>query len=192
MKELLSWLSEQKKEKGFRILLFVMFVISIGLIWEFCFFEYSILKILRLILILWGISFLAWMDFKEKRISNQILLTLFLMRTILLFFEILNYPGYWLTIIISSASGFSLGGGIFLLCYLISKGGIGAGDVKLMAVLGFYLGMNGVFTCSFLSIVCAAAYSILLLILRKVNLKEEIAFAPFVLVGVILTIGLGV
>ena len=61
-----------------------------------------------------------------------------------------------------------------------------------MAVLGFYLGMNGVFTCSFLSIVSAAAYSILLLILRKVNLKEEIAFAPFVLVGVILTIGLGV
>ena len=120
MKELLSWLSEQKKEKGFRILLFIMFVISIGLIGEFCFFEYSILKILRFILILWGISFLAWMDFKEKRISNQILLTLFLMRTVLLFFEMLNYPGYWLTIIISSASGFALGGGIFMLCYLIS------------------------------------------------------------------------
>lgn len=189
---MVSWFLQQSREKNFRILLAVILLVSVAFSLEFSFFEYGFLKSLRLLLILWGLTAAAWTDFREKRIPNRILLILLLLRSVILLIEILCYPDYWISFAISSIGGFAIGGGMFLLCYLISKGGMGAGDVKLMAVLGYYLGMSGIFTCSFLSIVCAAIYSILLLILRKVKLKEEIAFAPFVLTGAILTIGLGV
>ena len=68
---------------------------------------------------------------------------------------------------------------------------MGAGDVKLLAVTGFYMGLGIIFTDIFLSILIAALYSGLLLIRKKIKMKEEISFAPFVLAGTVLTMALG-
>lgn len=54
---------------------------------------------------------------------------------------------------------------------------MGAGDVKLLAVTGFYMGLGIIFTDIFLSILIAALYSGLLLIRKKIKMKEEISFA---------------
>ena len=80
---------------------------------------------------------------------------------------------------------------MFMLCYLISRGGIGVGDVKLFAVIGCFVGSGTILTLTFLSVVVSAAYSIIMLVLKKTGLKEEIPFAPFVLVGTVLTMALG-
>lgn len=94
--------------------------------------------------------------------------------------------------VISAGAGMIFSGGMFLICYVIARGGIGAGDVKLLAVLGYWMGVGAVFTVIFLTVLLAAVYSGAGLLLRKVRLKQEMPFAPFVLAGTILTMMLGV
>ena len=54
-----------------------------------------------------------------------------------------------------------------------------------------FVGSGTILTLTFLSVVVSAAYSIIMLVLKKTGLKEEIPFAPFVLVGTVLTMALG-
>lgn len=80
---------------------------------------------------------------------------------------------------------------MLLLVYFISKGGVGMGDVKLLGTVGSYVGISSIMPVAFLTVLVSAFYSIALLLLKKISLKEEIPFAPFVLAGTILTIALG-
>ena len=76
-----------------------------------------------------------------------------------------------------------MGGGSLLLCYLLSGGALGGADVKLFAVIGFYLGSRGIIPAMVFSLAFAAVYMIVKLLLKKINLKEEIPLGPFVFLG---------
>ena len=93
--------------------------------------------------------------------------------------------------LLSIGMGALLGGGMFLLAHFISKGGVGMGDVKLFAVIGCYVGSGSIMSVAFLSALSGAVYSISMLLLKKIKLKEEIPFAPFIFVGTMLTMVLG-
>ena len=97
-----------------------------------------------------------------------------------------------MSLMISAGAGLVLSGGMFLICYVIARGGIGAGDVKLLAVIGYWVGGGAVFTVVFLTVLSAAVYSSVGLLLKKISLKQEMPFAPFVLAGTVLTMMLGV
>ena len=65
-------------------------------------------------------------------------------------------------------------------------GGMGFGDVKLAGVLGIYLGWLGWGTLAvgfFAAFVFGGLFSLVLLILRRVNRKSGIPFGPWMLVG---------
>lgn len=187
-----QWLSKQWKEKKFRALTIAVVMLMILLCFEFYFFEYSILKSIRYLFLLCGLFVIAWIDSKSKYIPNEILIALLLCRGFLLIFECVLYKEYWMTVLISAAAGFLIGGGMFFLCYLLTRGGIGAGDVKLFAVLGFYLGGGVIFTTVFLTVIYAALYNIVKLIMKKTDLKQEIPFAPFVFMGTVTAMLLGI
>lgn len=56
------------------------------------------------------------------------------------------------------------------------------GDIKLMAVIGFYLGIHVMIVFSFISIFLYLIYRIFLCFRKKsIDKKEEIPFAPFTL-----------
>lgn len=188
----LKWLKEQKKQKGFQIWAVVTLLLISALAVEFHILGYGILKALRYLILLCGTGIIGWIDAKEHRIPNKMIAALLVIRTILLAAEILAYPGYGLSLIISAVGGFAFGGVMFGLCYLISRGGMGAGDVKLMAAVGYFMGMGGIFTVSFLSILCTGLCSVVLLIFKKIGMKDEMPFAPYVFLGMIITMGLGV
>ena len=133
----------------------------------------------------------AWIDYRQKIIPNKILLILLNSRIVLLVLECVLYKEYWLSLLISFAAGFFMGGGMFLLCYLLTGGGVGAGDVKLFAVAGFYLGSRKIFTAAFLSVLFAAVYAGIKLLLRRTDLKEEIPLGPFVFLGTAAALILG-
>ena len=57
-----------------------------------------------------------------------------------------------------SLLGLGIGLGLFLLIYL--AGGIGAGDVKLMAAVGAFVGVYGVLSCAWLAMVIGGVYAI--------------------------------
>ena len=71
------------------------------------------------------------------------------------------------------------------------KGGLGMGDVKLAAVLGWYLGGALIWFDLVISLSLAAIYSIVQLIRKKLNMKDSIPLAPFFSVGTVLILLLG-
>jgi leader peptidase (prepilin peptidase)/N-methyltransferase len=83
-------------------------------------------------------------------------------------------------------AGLIAGGGILLAIALLSKGGIGGGDVKLMAVTGAYLGWRQALVVLFLAFVSGGAVAVLLVLSRKKGMKDIIPFGPFLgLAGVV-------
>ena len=76
----------------------------------------------------------AWTDGKEGYIPDQVSILIF----VLSLFSVLN--GYGPGLLTRIAGAFFCGG-LLELIRLISKGGIGMGDVKLMTACGFYLGI---------------------------------------------------
>lgn len=187
-----TWLKTQWENKKFRVYAAFMSVLCLVLCLEFIWFRYTFLKGIRYLVLFLGLVWIAWIDLQEQVILNSILLGMLLIRTILLILELVLHMEYGLTILISFFAGALTGGGIFLLCYFITRGGIGAGDVKLFAVIGYYLGGSAIFTGIFLTVVFAAVYSIVCLLRKKITVKQEIPFAPFILAGITAVMALGV
>ena len=185
------WIKQQLNNKRFRILALTGIIAGIILCAEFLLFSYSVPKILRYLILLEAMFIIAWIDHHERRIPNKILLVMLAVRTMILSVEWLFVPSMGMALLISSLFGMLLGGGMFLLAHFLSRGGVGMGDVKLFAVTGWYVGTSSIMSLVFLTVMVSAGYSIIMLILKKVKLKEEIPFAPFVLVGTILTMALG-
>lgn len=138
-------------------------------------------------ILLCGLSRIAWIDWKMKIIPGKILFFLCLFRSIFLLGSMLFAPDKGAGAVSSSVSGFLLGGGMFMAVYLIFGGGIGAGDVKLFAVLGYYLGYRFLISVSVLTFLLAASCSVILIILKKITVRYHLPLAPFALAAVILT-----
>lgn len=192
MQRVKIWFREQWAYKKFCILIWVMAGLTLVFGFEFYLFQYSAWKSIRYLTLFWVLGMIAWVDQGSKRIPNAVLADLLAVRTFLLILECLFNQKYWLSILISAGLGMVLGGGMFLLCFLLARGGIGAGDVKLLGVIGYCVGGGAIFTLIFLTALLAALYSVLMLALKKTSLKQEIPFAPFVFAGTILTMMLGV
>lgn len=186
------WLRKQMESRYFRVLLLVSILTGGVLVAEFRIFSYSLLKIIRYLILAESMFLIAWIDQHEKRIPNRILGMLLIIRLLLLLGEWICFPGLGLSLLISSLLGLLAGGGMLLLVHFISKGGIGMGDVKLLGVIGAYVGISGIMPITFLAVLVSAVYSIVLLIRKKIKLKEEIPFAPFVLAGTLLAMALGI
>lgn len=137
-------------------------------------------------LLVW-LSMLAWIDWKEQRIPNKILLILFVSRLVFLFAESFFHQSDWKNIFTSSITGGMTAGGLLFFCYAFFRGSIGAGDVKIFAVLGAYLGSRAAFYSLMFSVFYAVIYCLLKLLQKKVTLKKKIAFAPFIFLGTITT-----
>ena len=81
------------------------------------------------------------------------------------------------------ALGFITGGLPMLTVYLVSRGGMGAGDVKLSALMGVFLGWKLVLAALFLAFLSGAVTGILLLAAGLKGRKDPIPFGPFLAFG---------
>ncbi|WP_425060707.1 Type 4 prepilin-like proteins leader peptide-processing enzyme [Sporomusa carbonis] len=75
------------------------------------------------------------------------------------------------------------GGGLLLLIAVITRGGMGGGDIKFVAALGLWLGLKLTILTLFLSFVIGGIGSLLLLIFKLKGRKDFIPFGPFIAVG---------
>lgn len=80
----------------------------------------------------------------------------------------------------NSLLGIIISSGVFLLIIIISKGGMGGGDMKLIGGLGFILGLKNIALTIFLSFCLGAIISILLLLFKIKGRKDPIPFGPFI------------
>lgn len=91
-----------------------------------------------------------------------------------------------------SGSGLLLGGGVFLLCRVLTKGGIGMGDIRMFSVLGLLYGMNYTFSILFFTILFLSIFGIAATLMKKKNMKSMIAMGPFTLAAYLCSCLLGV
>ena len=135
-------------------------------------------------MIFWEAVFLcAVIDLKVKKIPNKIILILFVVRIVGLIFEYIHDGAFSTDKLIFSGLGLLVGGLFMLICMLLSKGGVGAGDVKLIAVIGLYYGLAGVLSILMVTLFFAAIYSIVMLLTKKAKMKSTLPMAPFIFIG---------
>lgn len=75
--------------------------------------------------------------------------------------------------------GMLAGGGVLLLVFIISRGGMGAGDVKLIAMIGFFVGLSGTAVVILLAFLFGALVGVTFMILGKLTRKDALPFAPY-------------
>ncbi|WP_342432472.1 prepilin peptidase [Neobacillus sp. FSL H8-0543] len=85
----------------------------------------------------------------------------------------------WWDSLLGAVTGFVL----LLIVALVSKGGMGMGDVKLYALLGFVLGFKLVLLSFFLSTLFGAVIGGLALLFKIVKRRQPIPFGPFIAAG---------
>lgn len=83
----------------------------------------------------------------------------------------------------ASLTGLVVVGGVFAAAHFLSRGGMGAGDVKLAAMIGLYLGWKGGLVASFLAVVAGAVLGLALLLARRKGRRDAIPFGPFLAAG---------
>ena len=138
--------------------------------------------------LLCGLAVLTVTDYKKQTVPNKMILVLLLLWTAIV----------GIALIVDVAAGFellcrALGGGlisglIFLLCYLFSRGQMGAGDVKLAFVMGLYLTGERIIGAIFYGTVLCCVYSIMQLLRKKLTLKNGVPMTPFLYLGTLITL----
>lgn len=80
----------------------------------------------------------------------------------------------------SSIVAFFLAGGLFLGMALITNGGVGGGDIKLIAPLGLVFGLIPIIYIICYTFIFAAIIGLLILIIKRQSLRTEVALAPYI------------
>lgn len=139
-----------------------------------------------LFVMLAGMTVFCITDYRERIVPNRILLLL-----LLLFFLILGYQGIrGMDIVVGMLPAIVLGLLFSLITfglgYLISHGGMGAGDVKLALVMGLYLTGEYVPGAVFYGCMAGAVYALVQMFRKKLSRKDQLPFVPFLYVGLII------
>ncbi|MCK9224735.1 MAG: prepilin peptidase [Candidatus Muirbacterium halophilum] len=105
-------------------------------------------------------------------------------------YEILEIAGYNLTFE-SVVLGILLGGGSLFLISVLSGGGMGGGDIKLMAAIGAWFGVEFTASVLFLSFILGAVIGVFLIITKIKSRKDYVPFGPYIAVAVLITMYFG-
>ncbi len=96
------------------------------------------------------------------------------------------FPNY-INSLIGGLIGYTI---IWLIIYFYEKvrkkDGMGLGDAKLMAVIGFWFGWISVPIVIFISSFVALAFAIPSLIKKSLSMSSEIPFGPYIIAGCII------
>lgn len=84
--------------------------------------------------------------------------------------------------------GTVVGGGILYLVAVLSRGGMGGGDIKLTAMIGAFLGWREVLLTIFLGTLMGSVIALLLLASGKKGRKDPMPFGPFLALGAVLAL----
>ncbi|CAM3478695.1 A24 family peptidase [Paenibacillus lupini] len=123
-------------------------------------------------------------DLKYMLLPNRILLAFapFFIVLILLFPTGSVWMHVW---------GAVAGGGVLLLVVILSKGGMGLGDVKLLLLLGWILGLPHLIPAFIIACFLGSVVGGMLMLFKVVKRKQPIPFGPFLLLGALLSFAYG-
>jgi len=102
-------------------------------------------------------------------------------------------PRPWLTQwivtgIANAAIGGAIGFALFLLIAIVSRGGMGWGDVKLAALIGLAAGFPLVFLAIIMAAILGGIVAVAMVIAKKKQRRQTIPFGPFLAVAAMITL----
>jgi len=77
---------------------------------------------------------------------------------------------------------------IFILHFLTRGKGMGFGDVKLAANIGLIMGIRNGLLSLYFGFITGAVIGLLIMVVRKKGIKSRIAFGPFLVIGMAITL----
>lgn len=81
-----------------------------------------------------------------------------------------------------------LGGSIFLMLAIISKGGFGGGDIKFMTCLGLWLGLKYTILAVIMSFILGGLGAAILLLLKKKTITDKFPYGPYIAMASFITL----
>ena len=115
--------------------------------------------------------------------------------------DVITLPGIALGVIatlflqqisfLDSIIGAALGGGFLFLVaigyyFLTKKEGMGGGDIKLLAMIGAFLGWKSLFLTVFISSALGSIVGVILMIKKGKDRKYAVPFGPFLAIGALI------
>jgi leader peptidase (prepilin peptidase)/N-methyltransferase len=163
----------------------VELVSAISFVLIYYFYGVSITTLLLIILTIFFII-IFFIDLKHYIIPNELTFPLMLIGFIKSFDPNLNqslFPNY-INSLIGGFFGYSIIWSIiFFYKTLRKKEGMGLGDAKLIAVVGFWFGWFSIPFTIFISSMVALIFSIPSLINKTKDMSTQIPFGPFIIIG---------
>lgn len=156
------------------------------------YYDVALEYMMKLLLLFEFLIPVAYVDFKEKIIPNHLLAGMLACYVPFLIYEIVVEGLPLSGVLLRGMLGMLFGGGVLLLSSVLSRGGMGMGDVKLFGVLGLFLGWQDVFAVIFFSVLGVALAGVSLLLMKKADLKSSMPIGPFALLGLTVSMLLGI
>jgi prepilin signal peptidase PulO-like enzyme (type II secretory pathway) len=112
--------------------------------------------------------------------------------------NVITYPGILLALaaaalmpnagLASALGAAAVGGGAFLVMAILTRGGIGLGDVKLAALIGAGLGLPAAYQALFLGVLAGGLVMAVLLAAGLVSRRQALPYAPFLALAAVAVI----
>ena len=125
-------------------------------------------------------------DLREMRISNRLVGAMLCAWILVMVPQLFLQTEIAIATSISALIGALMSGVLLLVVYLVSRKGLGGGDVKFMTVSGLYLGADGVLPAMLYGAVLSAVVGLVLVLMKKIGIRDVIPLAPFLFAGMLI------
>lgn len=167
----------------------------VGFIFAFSFyyFGFTVNAFFYLVLIYLLLA-IALIDLKHRIVPNTLVATGLIAGIIFYIPSLINLMvelPVWLVVerdLLDAGAGFLLGGLIMLIILLVSRGGMGAGDMKLMAMIGLFVGLRGAAVVMLLGFFMGALVGVTFMALGILTRKDALPFAPYLSLAAIIQV----
>lgn len=136
-----------------------------------------------LLVLVWGLVAITFIDLDFQIIPDEISVGGFLLGLAVAFFMPVGFVG--------ALIGAFVGGGTFYAIAIVYPGGMGGGDIKLMAAIGAFLGWKMAFLTIILGSVAGSIVGIAAMTMFGKTRKDKIPFGPFLALGALVSIFFG-
>lgn len=128
-----------------------------------------------------------FIDWKHQIIPDSMWITVLVGGVLVYIQQLLDHGFVWQELV-SRVVGFFLVSALLLILGLVYKGGMGGGDIKLMAAAGFLLGWRNVLVALMFGAVIGVLYLGVTKSLKKSEMKKQVPFGPHLATGIVLSL----
>ncbi len=187
IKKALSALPNKKTDMIYCVIM-VAFLIVLSLLFSFLYKNpiFQSIKLLCLASLLFPMSYI---DYKQYRIPNKLVLLGVAYRFIILIFEIIFVDHSVLRrTIISEGVALAVITLFVGICMLLFRGGIGMGDIKFLMMMSVLQGFNRAFISLMVIMIFAFFVALYLILVKKKSKKDSFCFGPVIGAGTLVSL----